>query len=186
MRKITQAIRRHDTRHLIYVEAVPPWGPEAAPFPRGAFENLEPTGDARTVYSFHDYAFRLGRIEGRTRAAGSSARWPDASADMRDLAERWIPALRFAARHRVPIHLGEFGGFEQVDGVDVFTNRCALTMTLDFLNFFEQFGWHWHYYSNRGTTRVRSDGSLEESQVQRAHRRYFARGTFNRNRPAQE
>jgi len=185
VRKLTTAIRRHDARHVIYVEAVPPWGPGAKPFPRGAFESLEPTGDPRTVYSFHDYAFRLGQIEGRRSGAGAAegpARWPGADADMRDIAERWIPALRFAVRHRVPIHLGEFGGFEQVEGVDVFANRCAFTMTLDFLEFFEQFGWHWHYYSNRGTTRVRRDGSLEESQVQRAHRRHFARGTLNIHR----
>ena len=55
-------------------------------------------------------------------------------------------------------------------------------MMLDFLDVFEQFGWHWHYYSNRGITRVRRDGSLEESGVQEAVRRHFARGTFNATR----
>jgi len=41
-------------------------------------------------------------------------------------------------------------------------------MTLDFLDIFEQFGRHRHCYANRGDTRVRKDGSLEESWVQAA------------------
>jgi hypothetical protein len=168
-RKITRAIREIDRTHLIYLEAMPEWGPGAKPFPRGAIENLEAIGDALTVYSFHDYGHRL------------SARWPSETADVRDLLERWIPAFRFSIDHRAPIHLGEWGGFEQTKE-SVWDNPCALTMTLDFLDVFEAFGWHFHYYSNRGTTRVRKDGSLEESQVQEAFRRHFARGTFNVNR----
>ncbi len=52
---------------------------------------------------------------------------------------------------------------------------------LDYLAIFDQFGWHWHYYANRGVCRVRRDGSFGESYVQDAMRRYFARGTFNGN-----
>jgi hypothetical protein len=55
-------------------------------------------------------------------------------------------------------------------------------MMMDYLRIFDQFGWHWHYYSNRGTTRVRKDGSLQESYIQKATRRYFAGGTFNVHR----
>ena len=169
VKKITRAIRRVDPTHLIYVETIPPWGPGAKPFPRGAFETLEPTGDDRTVYSFHDYEFRL------------PPRWPNDRHDVRDILERWIPAFRFAIQHRVPIHLGEFGGFEQTKE-NVFENACALTLMMDYLSVFDRFGWHWHYYANRGVTRVRRDGSLQESYVQAAYRRYFARGTFNLNR----
>lgn len=166
VRKITAGIREIDATHLIYIETMPPWGPGAKPFPRGAFESLEPTGDPLTVYSFHDYEYRL------------PPRWPHADGDARDLLARWIPAFRFAIDHRAAIHLGEFGGFEQTKQ-NVFTNPCAMTMMLDYLAIFDQFGWHWHYYANRGVTRVRKDGSLEESYVQAAYRRYFARGTFN-------
>ena len=84
MKKITRAIREVDATHLIYVEAMPAWGPGAKPFPRGAFETLEPTGDPLTVYSFHDYDYRL------------RPRWPDAKDDARTLLERWIPAFRFS------------------------------------------------------------------------------------------
>lgn len=169
IRKITNAIREVDPTHLIYVETMPPWGPGAQPFPEGAFASLEPTGDPRTVYSFHDYEFRL------------PPRWPNDERDIRDILTRWIPAFRFSIDQRAPIHLGEFGGFEQTDQ-DVYTNPCALTLMMDFFRIFDAFGWHFHYYANRGTVRVRRDGSLQESYVQAAYRRYFARRTFNANR----
>ena len=57
---------------------------------------------------------------------------------------------------------------------------------MDYLRIFDQFGWHWHYYANRGTVRVRRDGSLQESYVQEAHRQYFAAGTFNVNRQSDD
>ncbi|MGQ9610922.1 MAG: cellulase family glycosylhydrolase [bacterium] len=169
MRKITAEIRKVDEKHLIYIEAFPPWGPGAEPFPKAAFENLKPTGDKLTCYSFHDYEYRLPE------------RWPNKEQDIRDILNRWIPAFKFSIDNRCPIHLGEFGGFEQTDQ-SVFDNPCALTMMMDYLNIFDQFGWHWHYYSNRGTVQVRKDGSLQDSYVQEAHRRYFARGTFNINK----
>jgi hypothetical protein len=169
VKKITAAIREVDTTHLIYVEAMPAWGPGAKPFPRGAFETLEPTGDALTVYSFHDYEYR------------QRPRWPDETADIRSLLERWIPAFKFSIDHHAPIHLGEFGGFEQTKE-DPFRNPSALALMLDYLQVFDAFGWHWHYYANRGVTRVRKDGSLEESLVQAAVRRWASRGTMNANR----
>lgn len=169
IRKITQAIREVDKTHLIYVEVFPPWGPSASPFPRMAFENLTPTGDELTCYSFHDYEFRL------------PPRWPNDEQDIRSILSRWIPAFRYGIDSRRPIHLGEFGGFEQTDQ-SVYDNPCTLTLMMDYLRIFDQFGWHWHYYANRGTVRVRRDGSLQESYVQEAHRQYFAGGTFNSNR----
>jgi len=169
IRKITLAIRESDKTHLIYVEAFPPWGPSASPFPYAAFENLKPTGDKLTCYSFHDYEFRL------------PSHWPNEQHDIRDILARWVPAFKFSIDSRQPIHLGEFGGFEQTEQ-NVYDNPCAITLMMDYFKIFDQFGWHWHYYSNRGTVRVREDGSLQDSCVQEAHRRYFARGTFNVNR----
>ena len=167
--KITNAIRQIDRSHLIYVETIPPWGPGAQPFPKAAFESLEVTGDPLTIYSFHDYEFRLPE------------RWPNERNDIRDILRRWIPAFRFSIDHQTPIHLGEFGAFEQTKR-DIYHNRCAITLLMDYFRIFDQFGWHFHYYSNRGTVRVREDGSLRESLVQEAFRRYSARGTFNLNR----
>lgn len=169
MRKITAAIREFDKTHLIYVEVFPPWAPLASPFPQAAFDNLEPTGDELTCYSFHDYEYRL------------PARWPNEENDIRSLLNRWIPAFKYGIDHRQPIHLGEFGGFEQTEE-SVYDNRCAFTMMMDHFKIFDQFGWHWHYYANRGTVRVRRDGSLQDSYVQEAHRQYFAKGRFNANR----
>lgn len=169
IRKTTKIIREIDKTHLIYVEVIPPWGPGAQPYPQGAFESLDSTGDDLTVYSFHDYEYRL------------PPRWPNDEHDVRDIVERWIPAFRFSIDNRCPIHLGEFGGFEQTKQ-SVYDNPCALTLMTDYLRVFDQFGWHWHYYANRGVVRVRQDGSLQESYVQEACRRYFARGTFNVHR----
>jgi hypothetical protein len=54
---------------------------------------------------------------------------------------------------------------------------------MDYLRVFDQFGWHWHYYidpflTDRNLLRPRRDGSLEESYVHEAVRRYFDRGTL--------
>jgi len=170
VKKITTAIRESDKTHLIYYEVIPPWGPGAQPYPRAAFQNLEATSDELTCYSFHDYENRL------------ESRWPNHQRDARTMLARWIPVFRYSIARGRPIHLGEFGAFEQTKE-SVFDNRCAETMMLDYLKILDQFGWHWHYYSNRGICRVRSDGSLEESHVQAACRRYFARGTFNVHYP---
>ncbi len=166
LRRVTQAIREHDKTHLIYAEVIAPWGPNAQPYPEAAFENLEPTDDPLTVYSFHDYEYRL------------MPRYPNEKVDIRTLLERWLPAFKFSIDHRSPIHLGEFGAFEQTKE-DIYSNRCAITMLLDHFRIFDRFGWHFHYYSNRGIVRVRKDGSVEESLVQEAYRRYFGRGRLN-------
>jgi len=166
IRKITNAIREVDKKHLIYVEAFPPWGPGAKPFPKGAFDNLKPTGDERTVYSFHDYEFRL------------PPRWPNEKEDIRTILDRWVPVFKFSIEHQVPIHLGEFGAFEQTKQ-SVYTNPCAETLMMDYFRIFDQFGWHFNYYANRGTTHTRQDGSMTDSYVQDAYRRYFGKGTFN-------
>lgn len=166
LRRITRAIREVDKTHLIYAEVIPPWGPGAQPYPEAAFSNLEPTGDPLTIYSFHDYEYRL------------MPRYPNERVDIRTLLERWIPVFRFSIDHRVPIHLGEFGAFEQT-GEDIYTNRCTITMLLDYFRIFDRFGWHFHYYSNRGIVRIRRDGSVEESLVQEAFRRYFGRQRLN-------
>jgi len=171
IRKISKAIREIDQRHPIYVEAIPEWGPEGSPFPEAALENLAETGDPLTCYSFHDYKYRLPE------------RWPNDDADVRDLLSRWIPAFKLGIDYRAPVHLGEFGGFEQTDQ-DCHENACAITLMMDYLRVFDQFGWHWHYYidpflTDRNLLRPRRDGSLQESYVHEAVRRYFDRGTLN-------
>ncbi len=166
LRRITQAIRSVDQTHLIYAEVIAPWGPNAQPYPEAAFAHLEPTGDPLTVYSFHDYEYRI------------TPRYPNEKLDIRTLIARWLPVVHYSVKHHVPIHLGEFGGFEQTEE-DIYANRCVITMLLDHFRLFDQWGWHFHYYTNRGIVRERRDGSLEESLVQEAFRRYFARARLN-------
>lgn len=163
--KITQAIREHDTTHLIYVET---------PFSYAnvmQFVNLQATGDPLTVYSFHDYDYRL------------PARWPHAEADKRSIVRQWMPAFQFMVDNDAVLHLGEYGGFNKQQ----YTNPCAITLLNDFFDLFNQFGMHHHYYSNRGTVERRVDQSLRESFVQAAYRREAQRGIVNyywlRNRP---
>lgn len=164
VKELTRIIREIDRTHLIYVETPHSFASISQ------FVNLEPTGDALTCYSFHDYDYRL------------PPRWPQRDLDIRNLLAQWIPAFKYSIDHRCPIHLGEFGGFEQTQQ-SVYDNHCAITVLSDMLRIFDQFGWHWNYYANRGVVRQRADGSLEEGLVQEAYRRYFARGTFNLNRP---
>ncbi len=83
-----------------------------------------------TCYSFHDYEFRL------------PPRWPNAEHDLRDVMARWIPAFKFSIGHRRPIHLGEFGGFEQTER-SVYDNAYAITLMIDYFKISDQFGWHW-------------------------------------------
>lgn len=163
VKELTRIIREIDKTHLIYIETPHSFASVSQ------FVNLEPTGDELTNYSFHDYDYRL------------LPRWPNRDLDIRNIMAQWLPAFRFSIDHRRPIHLGEFGGFEQTRQ-SVYDNKCAITLMMDFLRIFDQFGWHWHYYANRGVVRMREDGSLHESHVQDAYRRYFARGTFNANR----
>ncbi|MGQ9698165.1 MAG: cellulase family glycosylhydrolase [Armatimonadota bacterium] len=155
MKRLTAEIRKIDKKHLLYIEPCESWG---------AVEKLDvvqPTGDPLTVYSFHDYNFRLR----------GSDRWPALDRDVSSMYRQFLPAFRFMIDHAVVMHCGEFGGFEEV-----WTNPCALTIMADFLRVFDQFGMHFHYYPNRDTVRARADGSLQESPVHEAYRRWLAMG----------
>lgn len=155
MKKLTAAIRKVDKTHLLYIEPCESWG---------AVEKLdvvEPTGDPLTVYSFHDYNFRL---RGRDR-------WPTLERDVTTMYRQFLPAFRFLVDHATVMHCGEFGGFE-----GTFRNPCTLTILNDFFRIFDQFGMHFHYYPNRDTVSARADGSLEESLVHEAYRRWKKMG----------
>ena len=47
-------------------------------------------------------------------------------------------------------------------------NFATLVILDDMCRIFDQFGWHFHYYSNRGEWVIRSDGSLTGNLVHRA------------------
>ncbi|MCY3022965.1 MAG: cellulase family glycosylhydrolase [Planctomycetota bacterium] len=160
MKVLTSRVRAIDPVHLCYIEPCEAWG---------AIEQLkliEPTGDPLTVYSFHDYNFRLFR---------PSERWPTEERDISNICRQWTEAFKFAVRYGVGMHCGEFGGFENAtDG----QAAQALLMN-DFFRIFDQFGMHFNYYSGRSVYGRRADGSMALSYVLKAYCEYNKRGEFN-------
>ena len=165
MRTLTDSIRRLDPVHLIAIE---PCGSQAA---IDTLPYLQPTGDPRTLYSFHDYQFRPD---------GPDARWPTRERNIGAIFARWLPAVRYQIAHGVPLHCGEFGDFA-FSTQDSPVQRLLLD---DLFRVLDQFGMHHHYYSNRGIYERLADGSLRPSEAVRAYRAYFARPDFNAFYPA--
>jgi hypothetical protein len=153
MKTLTARVRAIDPTHLLYVEPCEAWG---------AIEQLkliEPTGDPLTLYSFHDYNFRLFK---------PSDRWPTVNQDLSSICRKWTEAFRFAIQHGTGMHCGEFGGFDRsTDG-----ELAQLTLMNDFFRVFDQFGMHSNYYPGRELFGRRADGSLALSNVVRAYRAY--------------
>jgi hypothetical protein len=160
MKALTRRVRAIDRTHLCYVEPCEAWG---------AIQQLrliEPTGDPLTVYSFHDYNFRL-------KAGGD--RWPSLESDISTIYQMWLPAIEFQIRHGVCMHCGEFGGHHPPTD----DSLAQFLLQNDFFRIFDQFGMHHHYYTGRGVYQRLADGSLRASNVVRAYRDYFARRDFN-------
>ena len=160
MKELTSRVRAIDKTHLICIEPCEAWG---------AIQQLrliEPTGDPLTVYSLHDYNFRLFKPE---------ERWPTLERDITNIYRMWMPAFEFELQNGCGMHCGEFGGFDEK------TNESpAQTLLLsDFFRVFDQFGMHFHYYSGRQVYEVLADGSLRPSNVVRAYRQYTKRPDFN-------
>ena len=159
IKRLTGEIRKIDPIHLLYVETCNSWGAVEQ------FPALAVTGDPRTIYSFHDYNFRLRGDD----------RWPSLRWDIQQMYKRWMPAFDFQLKNHVRLHLGEFGGYEK--GGEF--NPCAVTMLHDVFRILDQFNWHFHYYPGRGIMWPRADGSLRPNTVARAFQRYFDLGYFN-------
>ncbi len=160
MKRLTQRIRAIDKRHLIYIEPPQSWG-DAANLPL-----VRPTGDPLTMYSFHDYTFKL------TDAAD---RWPNETGDIGGLCKAWWPAIAFSLRNCVGLHCGEFGDFK-TPTADSLAQKVLLN---DCFRLFDQFGMHSHYYSGREVFQRLADGAVRPTNVARAYREYFERGDFS-------
>jgi hypothetical protein len=160
MKELTRRVRAIDRRHLLYIEPCEAWGAIQQ------LELIEPTGDPLTVYSFHDYNFRLFKPEDR---------WPTPEKDITNIYQMWLPAIVFQIRRGVAMHCGEFGGFAESTN----DSEAQTLLMNDFFRIFDQFGMHHHYYSGRQIFERPADGSCRPSNVVRAYRAYFARGDFN-------
>jgi len=160
MKELTRRIRQIDKTHLCYIEPCQAWG---------AIQQLrliEPTGDPLTMYSFHDYNFRLFK---------ATDRWPTLENDISNICQMWWPAFEFAIKYGYGMHCGEFGGFAS----ETDDSLAQKTLLNDFFRIFDQFGMHSNYYSGREVFERLADGSCRPSNVVRAYRRYLARPDTN-------
>lgn len=171
MVELTRRVRALDKRHLLCIEPCQAWG---------AIQQLrliEPTGDPLTLYSFHDYNFRLGQADDR---------WPNVKQDISNIYQMWWPAFEFQMLHATPMHCGEYGGFRGPSN-DTLAQR---TLQNDFFKVFDQMGASSNYYpgrtgfGGRKTFESLYDGSIRLSNVARTFRQYFRRGDFNMYWPA--
>ncbi len=138
--EITAAIRQVDPDTPIIINSLS-WG--SAEW----FAALEPTGDARTIYSLHAYDPDIYVIqeEGET-----NIRYPDVVDDYGEtitfdrawLEENYRPVREFAQRHNVPIYVGEFGALRWVPDATAFLS--------DQMDLFETYGWNYAVYVWRG------------------------------------
>lgn len=160
MKELTRRVRAIDKTHLCYIEPCEAWG---------AIQQLtliKPTGDPLTMYSFHDYNFRLEK---------SGGRWPSMDSDISTVCEMWWPAFEFAVKYGYGMHCGEFGGFYAPTDDQL----GQKTMMNDFFKVFDQFGMHSNYYPGRGMFQRLADGSQRPINVVHAYREYFRRPDFN-------
>jgi hypothetical protein len=133
---MTAAIRQVDPDTPIIVNSLH-WG--SAEW----FAALRPTGDARTVYSFHAYEpdIYTHQDEGEIEIS-----YPSTVQDRRETIEfdrNWIeeefqPVIEFEQKYGVPIFVGESGSMRWVPG--------AVEFHSDLTAIFEAHGWNHVYY----------------------------------------
>ena len=136
---ITTAIRQVDAETPIIVSSIN-WA--AAEW----FSVLQPTGDARTIYSLHAYDPDVYTHQDDGEIA---IQYPDEvdgygetiTFDRDWLDENYRPAREFAARNNAPIYVGESGIMRWVPDGAVFLT--------DLTDLFEQYGWNHAYYTWR-------------------------------------
>lgn len=160
MKELTRRIRATDKTHLLFIEPCQAWGAIQQ------LELVEPTGDPLTIYSFHDYNFRLNKPDDR---------WPTPTSDIRNIYQMWMPAFMFQIKHGVPMHCGEFGGFSLACA----DSKSETILLNDFFRIFDQFGMSHHYYTGRELFVRNADGSLRTSNVVKAYRKYTSRTDMN-------
>ncbi|HUU26690.1 MAG TPA: cellulase family glycosylhydrolase, partial [archaeon] len=143
-KELTRAIREIDTLHTIVIEP-PDWG-----WPEG-FDNLEPTGDKNTVYSFHFYGpmdYTHQRNKGHMRT--TEEQWRERVYPGRLQGEYWDKAklrqsiekaFEFRDKYAVAMWCGEFGVARWAMG--------AREWVKDLLDLLEEEKTGWSYYAYR-------------------------------------
>lgn len=145
--RITNGIRAVDAQTPIIVSAVTYANPVA-------FPELEPTGDGRTIYSFHLYEPFQFTHQGLAWAGTGDVAglvYPGRiPSDLYETTQYWDRTLletflgtvkTFQSQHAVPIYVGEFGCNRTV-------NSCQPYFS-DVLSIFEASGWHYTIFNWR-------------------------------------
>jgi len=136
---ITDSIRKVDSDTPIIIETVL-WANVQQ------FSEIQPTGDTRTVYSFHQYnpdCYTNQEENGTISYPGTF----QCEGQTVNLNKPWLQqdlsfAVNFSQAHNVPIFAGEFGSVRWVPN--------ATQYHTDLLALFEQFGWNYAVYVWRG------------------------------------
>jgi len=139
-RDMTVAIRALDPNTPIIVSSLS-WGdPEW-------FAVLDPTGDPKTVYSFHayeptEYTHQEEDAIQYNYPDEISNFWESIQFDRDWLEAYFQPVVEFSTTYDVPIYVGEFGAMRWVPNADAFLR--------DEVGIFEERGWNYAYYVWRG------------------------------------
>ncbi len=137
-KKITAAIREVDKETPILVNSSG-WA-----YPH-LFDELQPTGDARTVYTVHFYdPHYYTHQKPLDKVVYPGFRVPgkqDVAWDKATLEAKLAPVRAFQQKHRVPIFVGEFGCARFAPGVEQWIR--------DQIDVYEQYGWSWAYWAFR-------------------------------------
>ncbi|TAL19164.1 glycoside hydrolase family 5 protein [Patescibacteria group bacterium] len=143
-KQITKGIREVDTQTPIIVPATT-WSNPLA------MEDAVPTGDARTIYSFHmyepfDFTHQGFDWAGKGNISGlvypgkiPSDIYPETMYwDKNRLRDVMKHALAFQTKYQTPIFIGEFGCNRRVQSCIVFLD--------DLLSIFEEYGWSYTHF----------------------------------------
>ncbi len=138
--EMTTAIREVDSDTPIIVSSLQ-WGNAEW------FTALEPTGDARTVYTLHAYDPDVYTHQDTPDAAIGypsvvENEGQNVTLDKTWLANSFAPAVAFSQTHDVPIYVGEYGAIRWLPGASAFVT--------DQVDLFETNGWNYTYYVWRG------------------------------------
>jgi len=149
-KECTDTIREVDPYHTIIVESVD--------YAAGVrFEDLEPTGDDNTIYSFHMYEPGHFTHQGwRHRHEEGVVNYPLEGWGKEQLRERMLPVIEFRRQHGVRVYMGETGAicYAPPDSRESYLR--------DVLELCEEYGFDYTYWDYRGWTHM----SLEHSSHQ--------------------
>jgi len=140
--EISEAIREVDESTPIIVNSLN-WGDQEW------FAALEPTGDPRTIYSFHGYNPDDYTHQDYEPGSDFDIQYPgevDVDGALVTFDRDWLeeslrPVVEFSEEHGVPIYVGEFGTMRWVpNAVEFHRDQTAV---------FEEHGWNYAYYTWR-------------------------------------